>query len=229
MRRWLLIGNSRWHWAALAPDQSLQLWHTSAAAGLKQLQQAPEAWAAVGPVPKDLERWQPQRLLTSDVPLANLPPTLGVDRALAAWGAWQQCRQPVLVADAGTALSLTLVDAAGCFLGGRLMAGGRLQLQALHQGTADLPQLEPVEAAGLLWATQTSEAMASGVARGLAAAIALAFHDRPQPPWPWQLWLTGGDAPVLMPLLQAQGLQPHHDEDLALAALVALSRPAQDP
>ena len=229
MRRWLLIGNSRWHWAALAPDQSLQLWHTSAAAGLKQLQQAPEAWAAVGPVPKDLERWQPQRLLTSDVPLANLPPTLGVDRALAAWGAWQQCRQPVLVADAGTALSLTLVDAAGCFLGGRLMAGGRLQLQALHQGTADLPQLEPVEAAGPLWATQTSEAMASGVARGLAAAIALAFHDRPQPQWPWQLWLTGGDAPVLKPLLQAQGLQPLYDEGLALAALVALSRPAQDP
>jgi type III pantothenate kinase len=179
-------------------------------------------------VPTELERWQPQRLLTSDVPLGNLPPTLGVDRALAAWGAWQQQRQPVLVADAGTALSLTLVDAAGCFLGGRLMAGGRLQLQALHQGTADLPQLEPVEAAGPLWAAQTSEAMASGVARGLAAAIALAFHDRPQPQWPWQLWLTGGDAPVLMPLLQAQGLQPHHDEGLALAALVALSRPAQD-
>ena len=229
MRRWLLIGNSRWHWAALAPDQSLQLWHTSAAAGVKQLQPAPVAWAAVGPVPTELERWQPQRLLTSDVPLVNLPPALGVDRALAAWGAWQQQRQPVLVADAGTALSLTLVDAAGCFLGGRLMAGGRLQLQALHQGTADLPQLEPVEAAGPLWATQTSEAMASGVARGLAAAIALAFHDRPQPQWPWQLWLTGGDAPVLMPLLQAQGLQPHHDEGLALAALVALSRPAQDP
>ena len=229
MRRWLLIGNSRWHWAALAPDQSLQLWHTSAAAGVKQLQQAPDSWAAVGPVPTELERWQPQRLLTSDVPLANLPPTLGVDRALAAWGAWQQCRQPVLVADAGTALSLTLVDAAGCFLGGRLMAGGRLQLEALHQGTADLPQLEPVEAAGPLWATQTSEAMASGVARGLAAAIALAFHDRPQPQWPWQLWITGGDAPVLKPLLQAQGLQPLHDEGLALAALVALSRPAQDP
>ena len=229
MRRWLLIGNSRWHWAALAPDQSLQLWHTSAAAGVKQLQQAPDSWAAVGPVPTELERWQPQRLLTSDVPLVNLPPALGVDRALAAWGAWQQQRQPVLVADAGTALSLTLVDAAGCFLGGRLMAGGRLQLQALHQGTADLPQLEPVEAAGPLWATQTSEAMASGVARGLAAAIALAFHERSQPQWPWQLWLTGGDAPVLKPLLQAQGLQPLYDEGLALAALVALSRPAQDP
>ena len=135
MRRWLLIGNSRWHWAAPAPDQSLQLWHTSAADGSEQLQQAPAAWAAVGSVPKELERWQPQRLLTSDVPLAQLPPALGVDRALAAWGAWQQQRQPVLVADAGTALSLTLVDAAGCFQGGRLMAGGRLQLQALHQGS----------------------------------------------------------------------------------------------
>ncbi len=86
-----------------------------------------------------------------------------------------------------------------------------------------------MDAAGPLWATQTSEAMASGVARGLAAAIALAFRDRPQPQWPWQLWLTGGDAPVLMPLLQAQGLQPLYEEGLALAALVALSRPAQDP
>ena len=229
MRRWLLIGNSRWHWAAPAPDQSLQLWHTSAADGAEQLQQAPAAWAAVGPVPSELERWQPQRLLTSDVPLAKLPPALGVDRALAAWGAWQQQRQPVLVADAGTALSLTLVDAAGCFQGGRLMAGGRLQLQALHQGTADLPTLTHLETADPMWATHTTEAMASGVARGLAAAIAQAFHDRPQPQWPWQLWLTGGDAPVLLPLLQAQGLQPVHDEGLALSALVALSRPAQDP
>ena len=156
MRRWLLIGNSRWHWAAPAPDQSLQLWHTSAADGADQLQQAPAAWAAVGSVPKELERWQPQRLLTSDVPLAQLPPALGVDRALAAWGAWQQQRQPVLVADAGTALSLTLVDAAGCFQGGRLMAGGRLQLQALHQGTADLPTLKHLETADPMWATHTT-------------------------------------------------------------------------
>ena len=77
MRRWLLIGNSRWHRGALEPDQLLQLWHTSAAAGVKELQQAPVAWAAVGPVPIELERWQPQRLLTADVPLANLPPALG--------------------------------------------------------------------------------------------------------------------------------------------------------
>ena len=111
MRRWLLIGNSRWHWAAPAPDQSLQLWHTSAADGAEQLQQAPAAWAAVGPVPKELKRWQQQRVLSSDVPIVQLPPALGVDRALAAWAAWQRQRQPVLVADAGTALSLTLVDA----------------------------------------------------------------------------------------------------------------------
>ena len=109
------------------------------------------------------------------------------------------------------------------------MAGGRLQLQALHQATADLPTLKHLETADPIWATRTTEAMASGVARGLAAAIALAFHDRPEPQWPWQLWLTGGDAPVLLPLLQAQGLQPFHDEGLALSALVALSRPAQDP
>ena len=228
MRRWLLIGNSRWHWAALQPEQSLQLWHTSAADGTKQLQQAPDAWAAVGPIPEELERWQAQRLQTSDVPLANLPPALGVDRALAAWGAWQQQRQPVLVADAGTALSLTLVDSAGCFLGGRLMAGGRLQLQSLHQGTEGLPRLGDLDAAGPMWASQTAEAMRSGVLRGLAAAVVAAFDDRPEPQWPWQLWLTGGDAAALRPLLQAQGLQLHHDEGLALGALMALSRPAQD-
>ena len=49
---------------------------------------------------------------------------------------------------------------------GRLMAGGRLQLQALHQGTADLPTLKHLETADPIWATHTTEAMASGVARG---------------------------------------------------------------
>jgi len=229
MRRWLLIGNSRWHWAHLAPDQSLQLSHCSAAEGVQQLRPAPESWAAVGPVPQELGPWQQLRLHTSDVPLANLPPALGVDRALAAWGAWQQQKQPVLVADAGTALSLTLVDASGCFLGGRLMAGGRLQLQALHQGTARLPQLQHLDAAGPVWASQTDEAIGSGVVRGLAAAIVAAFDDRPQPQWPWQLWLTGGDAAAIKPLLQAQGLQPQLDEGLALSALASLSQPAQDP
>ena len=228
MRRWLLIGNSRWHWASQAADGSLHFWHTSAADGLLQLEELPGAWAAVGPVPEVLERSQQQRVHTIDVPLLQLPPALGVDRALAAWAAWQQQRQPVMVADAGTALSLTLVDAQGCFLGGRLMAGGRLQSQALNQSTEWLPALDHFTDAGPLWARETTAAIQSGVLRGLAAAIVAAFQDRPEPQWPWQLWLTGGDAAALSPLLQATGLQPHNNEGLALVALAALSQPGRD-
>jgi type III pantothenate kinase len=195
------------------------------------------AWAAVGRLPAN---WNPEpagRVVTADVPLQGMPGWLGVDRALAGWLAWLQRGEAVLVADAGTVLSLTRVDRDGRFAGGRLMAGLGLQWRAMAEGTAALPGAPPPgELSDLLaqggWPDATGAAMAVGLAHGLAAALAMAWRQaRPELPG-CRLVLTGGDAPHLLPLVRAllvgETDAAELEPDLALRGLVAL-RPAPLP
>ena len=225
--RWLLIGNSRWHWAE-GELGSLRTW--SAPAGVGQLEGL-VAWAAVGPVPASAPLPPERRLHLKDVPLLGQPGWLGVDRALVAWRAWCLASGPVLVADGGTALSLTLVTSEGRFGGGRLLAGAALQLRALAAETAGLPGLEqPLDLPLDLWPRSTPEAMAAGVLRGLAAALAAAGREAQTSCPGCSFWLTGGDGPLLKPLLQqllASYMPLQLAPDLALEALAAL-RPGPD-
>ncbi len=221
-----MIGNSRWHWATGLPG-SLHCW--SGPPGEQKLEEL-TGWAAVGPVPValPLER----RVSTGEVPLVDVPPWLGVDRALGGWWAWRQSGAPVLVADAGTALSLTRVSGEGCFAGGQLMAGAALQLRALGAGTAGLPRLElPLVLPRQRWPTPTAEAMAAGVLRGLAAAVAQAAREARRESPRCHLWITGGDGELLVPLVRELVLESDLEVRLApalvLEALAAL-RPGPD-
>ena len=260
--RWLLIGNSRWHWAAppLAPGGDLRVWHTRPVDGARSGPEgggtaglvpalatatAPDeginaltvasarllGWAAVGPVPVDLPLPPEVRLKLADVPLQAAPPWLGIDRALAGWWGWRLVAAPVLVADAGTALSLTRVDREGRFAGGRLLAGASLQLRAMAGGTAHLPPVaapggSPETAPPPPWPHDTGGAMRSGVLRGLAAAIAAAAEEARREEPDCRLLLTGGDSAALASLLDP-ALTVEQRPQLCLEALAAL-RPAVD-
>lgn len=236
---WLLVGNSRWHWAEAGPD-GLSIRHRPAAESIQEHRAGPPAiWAAVGRLPAGWPAAAPGRVMTGDVPLQAMPAWLGVDRALAAWMAWCQTGEPVLVADAGTVLSLTRVDRNGRFAGGRLMAGLSLQLRAMAAGTAALPEApSPQQFAALmtrvLWPQDTAAAMAAGVMQGLAAALAAALRQCRQDLSGCRLVLTGGDAATLLPLVQelhdGGERELRLEPDLALRGLVAL-RPAggQEP
>ena len=225
--RWLLIGNSRWHWAE-GELGCLRTWSSSA--GVEQLEGL-VAWAAVGPVPASAPLPLERRLHLKDVPLLEQPGWLGVDRALVGWRAWCLASGPVLVADGGTALSLTLVTSEGRFGGGRLLAGAALQLRALAAETAGLPALDPpLDLPPELWPHSTPKAMAAGVLRGLAAALAAAGRDAQTSCPGCSFWLTGGDGPLLKPLLQqllVSAMPLKLAPDLALEALAAL-RPGPD-
>ncbi len=246
--RVLLLGNSRWHWAEPDGAGSLRCWHLPPGTAIG----APGelvGWAAVGAVPAAAGLPTERRIGLEQVPLAAAPPWLGIDRALAGWWAWQQQpegdRGGVLVADAGTALSLSRVDGAGAFAGGRLLAGVGLQLRSLAAGTYLLPELALGGALALPpdpWPRETAAAMARGCLEAAAAAIAAAWRDvaltngpgdpasgpsagLPAGPAvaPWSLWLTGGDAGALLPLLQRQGLPVRWAPELCLEALAALT------
>ena len=219
--RALLIGNSRWHWAT----QRGERWSFDhAAPDPLRIDNTNLIWAAVGEVPAALEGAQESRLQLSDVPLEGCPPWLGVDRALGAWGAWRRQRsqgggldQGLLLADAGTVLSLTLLDGNGRFRGGRLMPGLRLQLQAMASGTAMLPAVTGQPRSDDPFPTDTAEAMGQGVRLGLAAAVADAQQRSGA-----CLWLCGGDAPWLQEELIRRGLSVQMDQQLQLQAMVDL-------
>lgn len=131
------------------------------------------------------------------------PQRIGIDRLLAAVAA--HARVPagsgLVVADAGTALTVDAVDAAGVFLGGLVLPGPRLGLQALHSGTSLLPEIDLDPRAPLL-GKNTRACMQAGALHGGAALIDGLF-DRiaTQLACPLIGFLTGGDAELLHPHL----------------------------
>ncbi len=245
---WLLIGNSRWHWAEAlaetAAEPGTSALHFSHGPPPPDLAVVPwnrlRAWAAVGPLPiqgeegsRRLEQLEGRRLRLERVPLQQIPPWLGIDRALVGWQAWrcqvQRGGGAVMVADAGTALSLTRVGATGNFAGGRLQPGVSTQISSLGRTTALLPLLvpsseglEPLVEGMDPWPIETEQAMRVGCLLGLAAAVAQAWRDL-QRLEPTSLWLTGGDAPGLAPLLRQEQVPFELAPELAMKALVALS------
>jgi len=161
-------------------------------------------------VPSQTVLWQTYpdvHIITLDqVPLQGVYPTLGIDRALALWGAGETWGWPVLVIDAGTALTLTGADANRCLIGGAILPGVSLQVESLSQKTAQLPLINTKDVASLpsRWALNTPEAIQSGVIYTIIAGIRDFIEA-----W-WQkfpgscITLTGGDRTLLLRYLQVQ-------------------------
>ena len=136
---------------------------------------------------------QTQILTTADVPLVGLYITMGCDRALAVFGAGETYGYPVLVIDAGTAITVTGVDANKNLIGGAIIAGLRSQFASLHKNTAALPDLDIPATMPTLWAKDTQSAIQSGIVQMILAGLRVylqdwrsQFPDRP-------IILTGGD------------------------------------
>ncbi|HEY9608921.1 pantothenate kinase [Allocoleopsis sp.] len=159
-------------------------------------------------VPSQTILWQTYpavKVITlAQVPLLGLYPTLGIDRALALLGAGKTFGYPVLVIDAGTALTFTGVDAHRQLIGGAILPGLGLQLKSLTRGTAALPATQLPTQLPPRWAMQTPSAIESGVIYTVLAGMRDFIED-------WQsqfpdsrIALTGGDSLVLLSYLQSQ-------------------------
>ncbi|HYW21632.1 MAG TPA: pantothenate kinase [Nodularia sp. (in: cyanobacteria)] len=127
-------------------------------------------------VPQQTAIWQTHphvRVITLEqIPLLNMYPTLGIDRALALWGAGKTWGFPILAIDAGTALTFTGADTQESLVGGAILPGLGLQFSTLGQNTGQLPQLE-TEIISLppRFAMNTTEAIQSGIIYTLLAGI----------------------------------------------------------
>ena len=227
-QRCLLIGNSRWHWAQRSVRGAWSYSHGQPQPSA--LVDSPPlcAWAAVGPVPDHAVLSSDRRLGLGAIPLRDVPPWLGVDRALAGWGAWIESGRigSLMVVDAGTVLSLTRISCDGGFDGGWLAAGLGLQLKAMAEGTQALKipnAQEPSPGDGIPFPRDSCGAMRRGVIESLVGLIVRAQNRDPSP-----VWLCGGDAPLLEPVLLNEGLEVTHAPDLVMQTLVRLVSPAPD-
>ena len=225
------VGNTRVKWAqlldgALTPQQSLLHRDAPAEEWIKHLFRerfrpqrllvANVAGAAMeGVVRREAERaWRlaPEfavsRAHACDVTNAYpQPQSLGVDRWLALIAARQLAPGWACVIDAGTALTIDALDAAGLHLGGLIIPGSRMMMDALLDGTGDIARKArdiAAQAAGMIaekavFASNTAQAVASGAMYALAASADRAVADltrRTGGSTP-RVYLTGGDAEQL--------------------------------
>lgn len=101
------------------------------------------------------------------------PELLGVDRWLAAIGAWTLKRRACCVVDVGTAATVDVLDDEGRHLGGFIVPGPQLMVRALHRGTSDLAAFTAASPPGgsSLWADNTRDAIERGCCVALAALV----------------------------------------------------------
>ena len=106
------------------------------------------------------------------IPLINTystPQTLGNDRLAAAVGAYSiGAGNPLLVIDAGSAITYDLVSADGQYIGGNIAPGMKMRFSALHDYTSSLPYVEPSENDTYeLTGKDTRKAILNGVMNGI--------------------------------------------------------------
>ena len=196
----LLVGNSRLHWAKYSKNQSI-FFHT------KKEQKVPEnidldqlIWASVGKLPNFLLKKE-NEIRTNDIQLSNLPDYFGVDRALACIAALKIIENPLkkdlLIADFGTILSITNLNSNGSIIGGQLIPGFLTQLKSMEQNTKNLkvPKNNKIPTEAFLM--NTEEAILKGVINSLTGVIKNSFN-----PLKDVLITCGGDSQLLTKSLE---------------------------
>ncbi len=203
--REIRIGSSGWELSAIgwvrdklgsqqaagnSPQWRIASVHRTAATRLRHAIQSSQSGAVI-------------RLVTwPDVPIeisVDSPDRIGIDRLLSAYAAWSRFGAPLVVIDAGSAITVDWVDSSGTFCGGAILPGLELQSHALVMGTESLPQIElNTDAPVKLPAKNTADAIRAGIVLGVASGLdglidryaeqlGLSQQD-------FQVVLTGGDA-----------------------------------
>ncbi len=151
-----------------------------------------------------------------------VPGQLGVDRWAAMVAAWHEQQSAVLVVDCGSAITLDFVDTSGRHHGGMIVPGLQMMRHSLSHETANIDILPAGqdESAGLL-ANATEAAIINGTIRMATAMIDRTATDiAGQSGDGIRVVMTGGDAPVIRPLLDSRTT---HDPDLVLKGVAILA------
>ena len=222
------IGNTRLKWAYEEKGQLLfpgNLVHRGAATEqiasfVATLEQVPDSAAALNVAGSDVEnvlRHLIHDRFGIDLQLVRTQPRfgevingysafeqLGADRWAAIVGAWQLRRRALCIVDAGTAVTIDLIAGSGRHQGGVIVPGLDLMRSSLLRDTSDIDAFAR-QSSGQLpdgWlGKDTRSAVERGVLLMLCATIDRTVSSMAENNAPPHIMLTGGDAPLVGPLL----------------------------
>ena len=153
------------------------------------------------------------------------PAAAGADRLVNGAAAFLLFGGPVVVADAGTALSITAVTADGRYVGGAIAPGPAMALEALARRAERLPEVALEAPLGPIGA-DTAAAMRAGVVIGTAGMLdRLAADTARELGEATTVCLTGGYAALLAPYLTIAHRREDHLTLTGLRLLYARARP----
>jgi type III pantothenate kinase len=227
------LGSSSLKWqarsdAGVVLDEGREAWGTSQGAPMLPRLRPASIWMArVGPEQREESLRARIRAHYGKVPVVSVRPQalgpgglrldydlrqFGADRYCALLGVLGHTSAPAVVVDAGTAVTVDLLGEGGRHLGGYILPGLRLGLDAVNR--LFTPKLQ-AQVAGILGSDaeafpeeprhepghDTGRALLRGWMLGLAGAVERLGSRQAVTPEDLEWWLTGGDAAWLSTLL----------------------------
>lgn len=149
------------------------------------------------------------------------PGQTGADLVVGAVAALREHKAPLIVVDMGTATTMMVLDKNSAFVGGCIMPGVKISLDALTDRTALLPGLQldqPKKAIG----RNTIDCMRSGIMLGAACMIdGMVQRMEEELGCETTVIATGGIAKFVVPMCRREII---YDKDLIVKGLAALYR-----
>ncbi len=186
------VGNTRIHTALFRDGRFVRILASPSAACADVV--------AVASVRRTAKLPRGARILGRDFPplvrnRARHPETVGADRLAAASAAWAHARRACAAVTIGTAVTVSVVNDRGEFIGGLIAPGLRLQAGALREHTALLPRVAPRRVRTVV-GRDTREAIAAGLSAMVEGALRCVRRELPRV----RLYGCGGDGKLFRDL-----------------------------
>ena len=149
------------------------------------------------------------------------PSQAGADLVVGCVAALREHKAPMIIIDMGTATTMIVVDKNGAMIGGCIMPGVKISMEALTDRTALLPGLQldqPKRAIG----RNTIDCMRSGLMMGAACMIdGMIERMEEELGYPTTVIATGGISKFIIPMCKREII---YDKDLLVKGLAAIYR-----
>ncbi len=151
--------------------------------------------------------------------LLENPGQTGADLVVGSVAALREHKPPLTIIDMGTATTISVIDKNSSYIGGAIIPGVKISMDALTDRTALLPGLQldqPKRAIG----RNTVDAMRSGIMMGAACMLdGMVERMEEELGYKTTVIATGGIAKFIVPLCNREMI---YDKDLIVKGLVAL-------